>query len=256
VLRRLAGLRVSAWTCRRVTQSAGDRLRARHAGGAAVLPGRPARWDFSLPRRDGRPFPGTVAYLGLGAFAVATRPAEGRRVEWRVLYVGLLYDPRKEHTVYVADFDFEAMAALLRAYAVAFGLGAAAAQVATTDGGNGLERVLRQNVSDALQFVLDYWHEAQRLHRFAALLHAGGGAAAAAWAEQAKGILWEQGGEALLRHLQAIQLPAGADKGLPEELRRRADYYTENARRADYPGYRAKGWDVGSGPTEAGCKVL
>jgi hypothetical protein len=26
--------------------------------------------------------------------------------------------------------------------------------------------------------------------------------------------------------------------------------------RADSPGYRAKGWDVGSGPTEAGCKVL
>jgi hypothetical protein len=24
----------------------------------------------------------------------------------------------------------------------------------------------------------------------------------------------------------------------------------------DYPAYRARGWDVGSGPTEAGCKVL
>ena len=29
-----------------------------------------------------------------------------------------------------------------------------------------------------------------------------------------------------------------------------------NGHRADYPGYRARGWDVGSGPTEAGCKVL
>lgn len=24
----------------------------------------------------------------------------------------------------------------------------------------------------------------------------------------------------------------------------------------DYPTYRAQGWDIGSGPTEAGCKVL
>jgi hypothetical protein len=24
----------------------------------------------------------------------------------------------------------------------------------------------------------------------------------------------------------------------------------------DYPAYRAKGWDIGSGPTEAGCQVL
>ena len=29
-------------------------------------------------------------------------------------YVGLLYDPRKEHTVYVTDYDFEAVAARLR----------------------------------------------------------------------------------------------------------------------------------------------
>jgi hypothetical protein len=34
VLRRLAGLQVSASTCRRVTLSAGDRLRQQHGGAA------------------------------------------------------------------------------------------------------------------------------------------------------------------------------------------------------------------------------
>ena len=126
-------------------------------------------------------------------------------------------------------------------------------QVAITDGGNGLGRVLRQNVSDALQFVLDSWHEAERLHKFAALGHAGDSTAAAA---RAKSILWEEGGAALLRHVRGLRLPAGADPGLAEELRRRIDSYEANAHRADYPGCRAKGWDVGSGPTEAGCKVL
>jgi len=256
VLRRLAGLSISASTCRRVTQAAGDRLCQQYAAGVVVLPGRPAAWDFSVPDRDGQSFPGTVAYLGLDAFAVATRPAARKGVEWRMLYVGLLYDPHKEHTVYVTDFDFEAVAARLRSYAVAFRLSATEVQVAITDGGNGLERVLRQNVSDALQFVLDYWHEAERLHKFAGLLHAGDSGAVASWAERAKSILWEQGGEALLRHLRAIVLPAGADKELSEELRRRVAYYEENGHRADYPAYRARGWDVGSGPTEAGCKVL
>jgi hypothetical protein len=256
VLRRLAGLQVSASTCRRVTQAAGARLRQHAAAGDVFLPGRPAAWDFSLPERDGQAFPGTVAYLGLDAFAVATRPVKGQGVEWRMLYVGLLYDPRKEHTVYVTDFDFQAVAARLRDYAVPFGLAAAAVLVAITDGGNGLERVLRQNVSDALQFVLDYWHEAERLHKLATLLHPKDGAAAAAWAEQAKSLLWQQGGVALRQHLQAVCLPAGASKELVDELRRRLAYYQENAHRADYPDYRARGWDVGSGPTEAGCKVL
>ncbi len=171
VLRRLAGLQVSASTCRRVTEAAGERLRQQGADGVVALPGRPAAWDFSLPDRDGQSFPGTVAYLGLDAFAVAAR---------------------------------------LRSYAIAFNLSAAAVPVALTDGGNGLERVLRQNVSGALQFVLDYWHEAERLHKFAGLLHAGDSGAAAAWAERAKGILWEGGGAAVLRHLQAIVLPPGA----------------------------------------------
>ena len=256
VLRRLAGLQVSASTCRRVTETAGDRLRQQYAAGVVVLPGRPAAWDFSLPPRDGQAFPGTVAYLGLDAFAVATRPVKGRGVEWRMLYVGLLYDPRKQHTVYVTAYDFEVVAARLRSYAVAFGLANAAVLVAITDGGNGLERVLRQNVSDGLQFVLDYWHEAERLHKLATLLHPTDRAAAVAWAEQAKSLLWQAGGVALWQHLQALSLPAEASKELQDELRRRLAYYQENGHRTDYAGYRAQGWDVGSGPTEAGCKVL
>ena len=256
VLRRLAGLRLSASTCRRITEAAGDRLRQQQVAGVVALPGRPAAWDLSLPERDGRSFPGTVAYLGLDAFAVLTRPAKGRPLEWRMLYVGLLYDPHKQHTVYVTDFGFEVVAARLRGYAVAFGLKGAEVLVAITDGGNGLERVLRQNVSGALEFVLDYWHEVQRLHKLAGLWHPADSPAAAAWVEQAKGILWEQGGEALRRHLEALRLPEGADQELVEELRRRISHYRDNARRADYPNHRAKGWDVGSGPTEAGCKVM
>jgi len=256
VLRRLAGLQVSASTCRRVTEAAGERLRQQYADGFVVLPGRPVLWDFSLPERDGQSFPGKVAYLGLDAFAVATRPAQGKGVEWRMLYVGLLYDPHKEHTVYVVDFDFEAAAARLRSYAVTFGLSAAEVVVAITDGGKGLERVLRQNVSDALAFVLDYYHEAERLHKFAALLHAGDEAARGAWAAEAKRLLWEEGGAALLRHVEALVLPAGAKEELAEEWRRLKNYYRKNRQRTDYPRYRQQGWDVGSGPTEAGCKVM
>jgi hypothetical protein len=235
VLRRLAGLQVSAATCRRVTQAVGDRLRPSSAQGAVVLPGRPAFWDFSLPERGQQSFPGTVAYLGLDAFAVATRPAKGKGVEGRMLYGGLRYDPRKEHTVYLTDFDFEVVAAHLRRSAVAFGLGRAEVLVAITDGGNGLERVLRQNVSDALRFVLDCYHEAERLHKLAGLLSPRDSGAAAAWAEQAKGLLWEQGGEALLRHLQGLRRPARRRSA----RRSYAAGLTPTARRGTVPTTRA-----------------
>ena len=33
-------------------------------------------------------------------------------------------------------------------------------------------------------------------------------------------------------------------------------YFENNRHRTDYPSYRQKGWDIGSGPTEAGCKII
>jgi hypothetical protein len=74
---------------------------------------RPPAWDFSLPQRDGQKFGGSAAYAGMDAFAVPTRADGG--VDWKVLYVGPLYDPSKEHTPYLADYDFERLAGLMRA---------------------------------------------------------------------------------------------------------------------------------------------
>lgn len=112
LLRQVNGLRYSTSSCRRLTEAVGAELQAQHARGTAVpLPQAPA-WDFSLPERDGQQFRGTVAYAGMDAFAVPTRADGG--IDWKMLYVGLLYDPRKKHTLYLADYDFERLAKTLR----------------------------------------------------------------------------------------------------------------------------------------------
>jgi hypothetical protein len=144
----LTGLRFSTATVRRVTEAVGAELHARHARGQAVPPEQPPAWDFTLPDRDGQKFAGTVAYAGLDAFAVPTRRRGG--VSYKMLYVGLLYDPPKEHTLYLADYDCRRLAGLLRSSGVALGIGVAETVVALTDGGNGLERALRRGVSDAV----------------------------------------------------------------------------------------------------------
>ena len=43
---------------------------------------------------------------------------------------------------------------------------------------------------------------------------------------------------------------------MAEELRKLIGYFENNEHRTDYPSYRSHGWDIGSGPTEAGCKVV
>jgi hypothetical protein len=83
--RQLGGMRLATATVRRRTEAAGARLRRRHQDDRPVRPARWRPWDFTLPRRDGRSFEGTVAYLGIDAFAVPMRGKDGATIDWRML---------------------------------------------------------------------------------------------------------------------------------------------------------------------------
>jgi hypothetical protein len=249
---------VSPSSCRRVTEQAGQELVAQHQAGRVCCPQRLVPWDLRLVDDHGKRLSEKVLYLGVDAFAVRTRTHGGLTTEWKMQYVGLLYDPAKKHTVYVSEYDLETLAAVLRRYAVTLGLGqeGTATVVALTDGGHGLEEAVCGSFSDAVQFVLDYYHVAQYLHALADAVWGAESAAACAWAKAAKTVVREQGGAALLEHLRALALPAGVSAEGREKYRRALDHIGGNVHRLDYASYRARAWDVGSGPTEAGCKIL
>jgi hypothetical protein len=167
-----------------------------------------------------------------------------------------LYTPDKRHTRYLVDFELDALAAQVRSLAKACGVSQVKDLIAITDGGNGLEEALQRHLADNLTTILDWYHAAQHVHDFAAVLHARDEAAAAAWAAQAKGILYERGGAALLEFLADMTLPKGTRSEVREALRLLIGYLENNRHRTDYPTYRRNGWDIGSGPTEAGCKII
>lgn len=254
ILQKINGLRIAPETCRRLTEAVGAELHAQHEQQQTINPPKTPDWDFTLPSRDGQSFPGTVAYLGLDAFAVPTR-GEGK-VDWKMLYVGLLYDPGKEHTLYLADYDFEQLAGLLRRYAITLGVGEVETLVALTDGGHGLERVLQQGVSNAVEFVLDWWHLSEKIHALGGLLYEQDKGSATAWAKKQESVLWEQGGAAWVVALDKDGCPPQATLAAQEKWHEVRNHVWKNRHRTEYPRYRAKGWDVGSGPTEAGCKLL
>jgi hypothetical protein len=253
LLEELAGLRVSKEACRVFTERAGARLEAQHLAHRAVEPVRaPEPWDFALPERDGERFRGTVAYVGLDAFAVPTIGDDGKR-EWKMLNVGLLYDPHKEHTIYLSGFDQKVVAEQLREYAIAFDLGRADRVVALTDGGAGLESALGRHFGARVTFVLDFWHACEHLHEMSRVWHGDG---AASWAEQAVGVMRVSGGACLLEWLATHGPPAASPEAVSEAWRLLLGFVGGNVHRMDYPTYRARGWDIGSGPTEAGCKIV
>ena len=95
----------------------------------------------------------------------------------------------------------------------------------------------------------------QLLFDFAAAWHGRDSPQALAWGEDAKGVLRERGGAGLLAWLES-SVPGGLGADGAAALADLRGYVGNNQHRMDYPAYRARGWDIGSGPVEAGCKVL
>jgi hypothetical protein len=251
VLRRFANVRLSASTVLRCTETAGERLQTQQRQGRMVQPTQPEP-GWTAPRDPGQP----AAYVGLDAFSVPMQGPEGAKAEHRMLYTALLYTPDKRHTRYVVDFDLDAVAGQVRSLAIACGIPQVDDLIALTDGGNGLEEALDRHLADDLQSILDWYHAAEHVHGFAAVWRARDAEAAQTWSREAKTILYEQGGEALLTYLRGLQLPKGTRTEVREELRKLIGYFENNRHRTAYPTYLANGWDIGSGPTEAGCKII
>ena len=251
VLQRFAGVRLSASTVLRYTQAAGERLRARQKEGRMVQPTQ-AEPQWTAAREADQP----AAYVGLDAFSVPMQGPGAGKAEHRMLYTALLYTPGKEHTRYLVDFELDALAEQVRGQARAVGVTQVSDLIAVTDGGNGLEEALQGHLAENLTTILDWYHAAEHLGAFAKTWHTRDDEARAQWLHEAKGLLYEQGGEALLAYLRALALPPRTSAEVREGLRQLIGYFANNRHRTDYPTYRQKGWDIGSGPTEAGCKII
>jgi hypothetical protein len=250
IVRRYTGVRVSPSTVLRCTEAEGERLRAQLRDGRMVAP-TAAESGWTAPREGAVP----AAYVGLDAFSVPMQGAGAGPAEHRMLYTAVVYTPDKKHHRYLVEFELDVLAEQLRAQTRACGLTDVGQLVAITDGGNGLEEALNRHLAQNLATVLDWYHAAEHLSTFAALWFGSDEEPRRAWTECATGILYEQGGEALLTHLRAVEVARASDPA-QDELRKLIGYFENNRHRTDYPAYRAKGWDIGSGPTEAGCKII
>jgi hypothetical protein len=190
VLKRFAGVRVSASTVLRCTQAEGERLRAQLKEGRMVEPTQPEQ-KWTAPREEGQP----AAYVGLDAFSVPMQGIGAGKAEHRMLYTALLYTPEKEHSRYLVDFELDTLAEQVRWQAQALGITQVNELIAVTDGGNGLEEALQRHLADNVMTILDWYHAAEHLCAFAKLWHASDDAARQQWSQQAQGILYEQGGK-------------------------------------------------------------
>jgi hypothetical protein len=123
--------------------------------------------------------------------------------------------------------------------------------VASADGAVGLEEFLRSNFPRVEAVILDFYHAAAYLGELAQALHPADEAAAQAWPGPWCQRLKHEGGQAVLEALRGLEVRGRAAR---ECHGRVVGYFGNQAHRMDYPSYRAKGWQSGSGLVESACK--
>ena len=99
--------------------------------------------------------------------------------------------------------------------------------------------------------ILDWYHAMEHVWACGAALYGQGTAQSTRWVKQMETILWEAGGEALLKRLRRFQRRRREPCEALEDL---IGYVEPNVARMDYPTHRAAGRKIGSGPIESTCK--
>lgn len=145
---------------------------------------------------------------------------------------------------------------LVRREAERLGFARADERIALVDGAKWLKDML-----DGLQHVLhcdgvglDFYHLSENVHKDRRRVFGEDDAAGKAWAEDLMHTFKHEGYEAAWEKLCAwrASLRSPRKKKAADRLLR---YVMERAEMIDYPEFLARGWDIGSGPTESRCKL-
>jgi hypothetical protein len=132
----------------------------------------------------------------------------------------------------------------------------ATTKIVIGDGAVWIWNLADEHFPGAVQIV-DLYHARQHLAELAALRHPHDAATKKLWLAPMKDLLDDGRIAELVERLRAIAVEhSDAHPSLAKEVLKEADYFATNAGRMNYPAFRAKGFFVGSGVIEAGCKTV
>jgi hypothetical protein len=257
-LYKLAGLRLSESSVQRITENAGDKLAEYRRSGKVLGESASWKWNHDFTGK-------TCGYVSLDATGILMQGTGGSKVDGRMVYVGMVYNPqprnRDEEALnkpcdgsrYLAGlYTLEELGEQLRQQAAQVGMGQVERIIALSDGGNGLEHFFDVYFPTAVK-ILDFHHATGHLTELAKLLRAGAAASAllSAWCHTLK----HAGGTRLLTVLEKLdrkKMTAEAQTELEKVL----NYFRNHVHRMNYPEYLRNGWQIGSGSIESACKMV
>lgn len=166
------------------------------------------------------------------------------------------YDESAAHRlVSVTRQDHRAAGRLMRRDGGRCGFFDADQKLAVVDGGPWIVNQIRRQSLPVTAVCLDFFHLAENVHKARRCCFGEENPAGYTWATELLHVAKHQGYEPLLERLVPWR------KTLRSPAKRRAgqlliNYVTDRREMIRYPEFLAKGWQIGSGPTESQCKQV
>jgi hypothetical protein len=180
---------------------------------------------------------------------------KGSDERFKEMKIGLFYDQEKKHRhAFVTQANSEAFGSLLKEHAKQVAFEQADECISLTDGAKWIAGQICRMLLLIRVMLLDFYHFSQHVHATAKCC-LGETPQAREWAAARLKEVKELGVMPLLVAIDALakKIRAPAKR---ESLRLLRTYIIARLELLDYPTALAKGYDIGSGPTEAMCKTL
>jgi hypothetical protein len=194
-----------------------------------------------------------------GKKRVGSRPRRMRRGadnRYKEFKIATFYDESNDHRqVAVTSGDHQVLGRLVRREASRLRLTDADEKIAVVDGADWIRNQLNRNVPVLDAIVLDFYHLSEHLWSAANSGLGQESEPAKTFAGKLLHLAKHEGVAALLAEIESMR------KSLRGATKRQAlsdllNYIGPRAAMCDYPSFVERGWQIGSGPTEAMCKVL
>ena len=150
--------------------------------------------------------------------------------------------------------DHEAAGRLMRREASRIRLDLADEKVGNVDGSPWIRNQVQRQSVPLDELGLDFFHLGENVHKARRAIYGEQDEAGTQWAGDLLHTFKHGGYEPTWQRL--LEWRVGMRRGRRKAADRLLNYVSERREMIKYPEFQAKGWQIGSGPTEATCKTL
>jgi hypothetical protein len=181
---------------------------------------------------------------------------KGSDLAYKEFKITAFYDPSKEHQYAVGlSGPPTKLGELIRRIARQLHLDEADIKYCVSDGALWIRGLYRIQLPMLDAHILDYYHLRDQVIAAGQAVYGQGTAESLRWRKEICGCLLEEGPEPALARIAALHKTLRSP-GKRKALASLRQFIATRKEMLQYPEFRAAGYEIGSGPTEAFCKTL